>query len=142
MHCVDVNGRVQASPRHHEARAWRLQQRSNPSGFGLFSVVVSGFLRVATDRRVFSEPLDPADAVAFIDGLTASPAVSLLKPGPGHWQRFREMVLAYRPASVDMTNIYLAAAAIEAHATWVSFDRGFARFRQLRWVNPADAEAR
>lgn len=129
---------MQASPRHREARAWLLQHRSDPSGLGLFSVVVSRFLRVVTDRRVFSEPLDQVDAVAFVDSLTASPAVTLLEPGPGHWQRFREMVLDYRPASVDMTDVYLAAAAIEAHATWVSFDRGFARFRELSWVNPAD----
>lgn len=145
MHCVDVNVLVQAcvqvSPRHREARAWLLQHRSDPSGLGLFSLVVSGFLRVVTDRRVFSEPLDPAAAVAFVDSLTVSPTVSLLEPGPGHWQRFREMVLEYRPTSVDMTDVYLAAAALEAHAIWVSFDRGFARFGQLRWINPADASA-
>jgi predicted nucleic acid-binding protein len=48
------------------------------------------------------------------------------------------MVLDYRPSSVDMTDVYLAAAALEINATWVSFDRGFARFRELRWCNPAD----
>lgn len=142
MHCVDVNvlvqACVQASPRHREARAWLLRHRSDPSGLGLFSVVVSGFLRVVTDRRVFSEPLDPVDAVAFVDSLTASPTVTLLEPGPRHWQRFREMLLEYRPASVDITDVYLAAAALEAQATWVSFDRGFARFNQLRWIHPAD----
>jgi hypothetical protein len=37
-----------------------------------------------------------------------------------------------------MTDVYLAAAALEINATWVSFDRGFARFRELRWCNPAD----
>lgn len=145
MHCVDVNVLVQAcmqaSPRHQQARSWLLSHRTHPTGLGLFSVVVSGFLRVVTDRRVFSEPLDPATAVAFMDSLTASPTVSLLEPGPRHWELFRAMVLEVRPASVDMTDVYLAAAAIEIHATWVSFDRGFARFRELSWVNPADAEA-
>jgi predicted nucleic acid-binding protein len=69
MHCVDVNVLVQAcvaaSPRHALARSWLLDHRSEPEGLGLFSVVVSGFLRVATDRRVFSEPLDPAVSTAF-----------------------------------------------------------------------------
>ena len=32
----------------------------------------------------------------------------------------------------------LAAAALEVNATWVSFDRGFSRFKALRWLNPAD----
>jgi len=145
MHCVDVNvlvqACVQASPRHQLARQWLIRQREAPTGLGLFSVVVRGFLRVVTDRRVFSEPLDPSVAVAFIDALTASPAVSILDPGPRHWGLFRQMVLDFRPQAVDMTNVYLAAAAIEAKATWVSFDRGFARFRELSWVNPADGSA-
>ncbi|MFM7513942.1 MAG: TA system VapC family ribonuclease toxin [Cyanobium sp.] len=142
MHCVDVNVLVQAcveaSPRHQQARSWLLSHRTIPTGLGLFSVVVSGFLRVVTDRRVFTEPMDPGDAIAFVDSLTASPTVSLLEPGPRHWQLFRAMVLEHRPSAVDMTDVYLAAAAIEARGTWVSFDRGFGRFRQLRWISPAD----
>ena len=35
-----------------------------------------------------------------------------------------------------MTDVYLAAAAMEIQATWVSFDRGFACFKELRWLNP------
>jgi toxin-antitoxin system PIN domain toxin len=115
-----------------------LAHRADPAGLGLFSVVVSGFLRVATDRRVFIDPLDPAAALAFIDSLLASSAVSILDPGPRHWGQFRQMVQEYRPSSVDMTDVYLAAAALEVNATWVSFDRGFARFKALRWLNPAD----
>ncbi len=46
------------------------------------------------------------------------------------------MVLEHRPSSAAMTDVYLAAAAMEIHATWVSFDRGFARFKELRWLNP------
>lgn len=142
LQCVDVNVLVQAclaaAPRHQQARAWLLTHRGAAEGLGLFSVVVSGFLRVATDRRVFSEPLDAATAFSFIDSLTASSAVSILDPGPRHWGLFRQMVLDYRPSSVDMTDVYLAAAALEINATWVSFDRGFARFRELRWCNPAD----
>lgn len=145
MVCVDVNvlvqACVQAAPRHQQARAWLLAHRAAPEGLGLLSVVVSGFLRVATDRRVFSEPLDPAAAIAFIDSLTASPSVNILDPGVRHWGLFRQMVLDYRPNAQDMTDVYLAAAAIEINATWVSFDRGFARFKELRWLNPADSEA-
>ncbi|MEB3332188.1 MAG: hypothetical protein VKI83_06820 [Synechococcaceae cyanobacterium] len=76
-----------------------------------------------------------------MDSLTASPTMSMPEPGPRHWELFRAMVLEDHPASVDMTDVDLAAAAIAVHATGVSFDRGFARFRELSWVNPADAEA-
>jgi predicted nucleic acid-binding protein len=34
--------------------------------------------------------------------------------------------------------VHLAAIAIEQKATLVSFDRGFARFAELRWELPSD----
>jgi predicted nucleic acid-binding protein len=34
--------------------------------------------------------------------------------------------------------VHLAAIAIEQNATLVSFDRGFARFSELRWELPSD----
>jgi hypothetical protein len=30
---------------------------------------------------------------------------------------------------------------MEINATWVSFDRGFARFQDLRWLNPGEIAA-
>jgi hypothetical protein len=30
---------------------------------------------------------------------------------------------------------------MEINATWVSFDRGFARFQDLRWLNPGEFAA-
>lgn len=40
--------------------------------------------------------------------------------------------------AVAFVDELLAASAIELGLTWVSFDRGFARFRALRWLNPVD----
>ena len=93
MHCVDVNVLVQASmaaaPNHSIARDWLIQQRIAPDGLGLFSVVLSGYLRVTTDRRVFVNPLHPSEAISFIDNLIASPAVAIIEPGRRHWLLFR-----------------------------------------------------
>jgi uncharacterized protein len=38
----------------------------------------------------------------------------------------------------DIADAYLAAYALENNATWLSSDRGFARFRRLRWSHPLD----
>jgi predicted nucleic acid-binding protein len=40
-----------------------------------------------------------------------------------------------------MTDVSLAALAIENGAVLASTDRGFGRFRELNWVNPLDLEA-
>ena len=38
----------------------------------------------------------------------------------------------------DVPDAYLAALAIEHGATWITTDRGFARFPGLRWRLPLD----
>jgi len=140
MHCVDVNVLVNAvvttSPHHVTARQTLDQLRRSPGGLGLFSTVVAGFLRVSTNRRVLKEPLDLNAALGVVDTLTASPFVSIINPGSGHWPIFRALVDRHRPRAHDLTDTWLAAAAMEINATWVSFDRDFLRFPGLKWVDP------
>lgn len=38
----------------------------------------------------------------------------------------------------DIADAYLAAYALEDNATWLSADRGFARFHRLRWTHPLE----
>jgi predicted nucleic acid-binding protein len=38
----------------------------------------------------------------------------------------------------DIADAYLGAYAAENKATWLSADRGFARFRRLRWNHPLE----
>ncbi len=141
MHCVDVNvmldSVISTSPNHHLARETLDHLRRSPEGLGLFSTVISGFIRVATSRRVLEEPLHLASALEVIDLLAASPFVHVLNPGPAHWSIFRGLLDSNRPRAHDITDAWLAAAALEINATWVSFDRGFNRFKGLRWIDPA-----
>lgn len=142
MISVDVNVLVYAfdrsSPQHDRARAVLESHRASPEFMLLFPSVVAGFLRVMTDRRIFAEPVPPMAAVAFIDGLLAGPSVRIAQPGARHWPIVRGLVETYQPRGPEIPDVILAASAIELGLTWVSYDRGFARFRELRWVNPAD----
>ena len=143
MLSADVNVLVyafdQSSPQHVRARAVLDRQRTSPELMLLFPSVLAGFLRVMTDRRIFVEPVEPMTAVAFVDGLLAGPSVRIAEPGARHWSIVRQLVEAYQPRGPEMPDVILAASAIELGLTWVSFDRGFARFRELRWVNCADS---
>jgi uncharacterized protein len=38
----------------------------------------------------------------------------------------------------DIPDAYLAAYALDNNATWLSADRGSARFKRLRWAHPLD----
>jgi len=142
---VDVNVLLHASfdgsPVH--AQAQDVLRESVGGGGGALlvpSVVASGYLRLSTDRRVFRNPKRPCDALAFLDALLGAPSVSLSEPGARHWSLFRGLVEEHSLTGPDVPDAYIAALAMERGATLVSYDRGFARFRGLRWLNPAEPE--
>ena len=142
MNSVDVNVLVYAfdsSAEHHlQARTVLEHHRASPGLLALFPPVISGFLRVVTDRRILRRPADPGDALAFMDALLDGPSVAVIPPGDRYWPIARDLLAMHRPRGPEVPDVLLAAAALEHGATWISFDRGFARFRELAWVNPLD----
>ena len=100
-------------------------------------MVISGFMRVSTSRKVLREPLYSRSEIEVVYVLTSSPFVHVIHPGRGHWPIFRRLLDSNRPRSHDVTDTWLAAAALEINATWVSFDRRFARFAGLKWADPS-----
>jgi toxin-antitoxin system PIN domain toxin len=145
MRCVDVNVLVFAhrpeSPDHERYRDWLEQVRRDDEPLALSSLVLSGFLRVVTHGRVFREPTPLATAVDFVQALRSSPNAVPVSPGERHWDIFLELCREIGAHGNDVPDAYHAAIAVENGATWYSADRGFARFRSLRWVHPLDAGA-
>lgn len=142
MRCVDVNILVNAhrpeSPDHERYRGWLEQVRRDDEPLALSSLVLSGFLRVVTHHRIFREPTPLATAVDFVEALRSSPNVVAISPGARHWDIFLDMCREIGARGNDVPDAYLAAIAVENGATWYSADRGFARFRSLRWAHPLD----
>ena len=79
MHAVDVNvlmyARFDAQASHESAYQLLTDLRVDPAGLALFPAVINGFLRLATDFRVITEPLSAQIAMDYIDELLASPTV-------------------------------------------------------------------
>ena len=142
MRCVDVNILVNAhrpeSPDHDRYRDWLEQVRRDDEPLALSSLVLSGFLRVVTHHRIFREPTPMATGLEFVEALRSSPNVVMVGPGPRHWEIFLDLCRDIGAHGNDVPDAYLAAIAVENGATWYSADRGFARFRSLRWVHPLD----
>ena len=68
----------------------------------------------------------------------ASPNAVELIPGQRHWAIVEGLCRAIDGRGNDVPDAFLAALTIEAGGTWWSADRGFARFRDLRWRHPLD----
>ena len=140
MICLDVNVLVNAHrldvPDHCDYADLLVELANGSEPVGLADIVLSGFLRIVTNRRIFKVPTPTDVALQSVNRLIDSPAGMLLRSGERHWSIFLELVSAMSARGNDVPDAYIAAYAIENNATLLSADRGFARFEQLRWQHP------
>jgi len=143
MRSVDVNVLVYAfdADSQHHARARQVLEECAVSHepLGLFPPVLTGFLRVVTDRRILTTPATPTEARSYLMALLEWPQARIADAGSRWWDTFAALVAEHDPRGAEVSDVALAAMALDHGATWVSFDRGFARFRGLAWVNPAES---
>ena len=140
MICLDVNVLVNAhrldAPDHEDYVDLLVELANGSEPVGLADIVLSGFLRVVTNRRVFKVPTPTDVALQSVSRLIDSPAGMLLRSGEQHWSIFIDLMNAMGARGNDVPDAYIAAFAIENNATLLSADRGFARFERLRWRHP------
>jgi toxin-antitoxin system PIN domain toxin len=139
---VDVNIFIYAhrpeSPRSAEHRAWLESALVGDEPFGVSELVLSSFLRIVTNHRVYREPTPPDVALSFCAAVLGARSSVPLRPGARHWEIFSGLCEAVGARGNVVPDAFLAAIAIEHGATWLSTDRGFARFPGLRWRTPLD----
>ena len=139
----DVNVLIYAfredSERHQEYREWFEAKLTGYELVGLSELVLSGFLRIVTNHRAFKEPSRPAKALEFCQAALSAPTAAPVRPGSRNWAVFSELYGKVQAKGNVVADLYHAALAIEHDATWVTTDRGFARFPDLRWELPLEA---
>lgn len=140
MIIVDVNlllyAVITGFPRHEPARQWWEDTLNGTTEVGLPAVSVFGFLRIATNPRVFDAPVPVEAAVAYVDQWLDRPQVRLLLPGPRHLTIAFDLLRELGTAGNLTTDVQLAALAIEHQAELHTNDTDFARFPGVRRVNP------
>jgi uncharacterized protein len=134
---VLVNAFLESAPAHGTDRRWLESVVNGPSRFGMSELVVSGFLRVVTHPRIQRVPTPPTVALAFVSAVVASPKCVRVRPGSRHLSIFSQLVSEVGATGNLVPDAFHAALAIESGSTWVTNDRGFARFPGLRWQLPA-----
>ena len=98
--------------------------------------MLCGFLRVVTHPRVFNPPSTLDEALAFTAALRARPNCVPVTPGPRHWDVFVSLCRRGGAYGNLVPDAYLAAVAIESGSEWITTDRGFSRYPDLRWRHP------
>jgi toxin-antitoxin system PIN domain toxin len=140
MRLLDVNvvlaGHRDDHPHFEVAKSWLEELRRARSPFSVTDLVAGSFLRLATNRRIFTIPTSVADAFDYLRALRGQPAHVNLRPGLGHLGILEQLC---RDADISgdlVPDAQLAALAVEHDCELVSFDRDFARFAELRWTRP------
>jgi len=123
-------------PQHAAARGWLETVLNGTQDVLIPAVSLFGFLRIATNRRVFDAPFSSHVAVDCVEAWLAQPHVHFLAPGPRHLEIAFGLLRGLGVARNLTTDVQLAAHAIENQAQLMSNDTDFARFDGLRWVNP------
>jgi toxin-antitoxin system PIN domain toxin len=138
---ADVNLYVYAfrpdSENHQHHRSWLTSQLSGYEPFGVSEMVLSSFVRIVTNSRIFRRPDTPEAALAFCDAVLDTPAAVRVRPGPRHWEIFGDLCRSTRARGNAVPDAYLAALALEHGATLATHDHGFRRFSGLRVEVPS-----
>ncbi len=136
----DVNILVGASrgedPRHAQLYSWLDSVLGHDEPLALTPAVVSGYVRVVTNTRIFADPTPLPRALGHIEALRENPSVLDVAPGHRHWAIFGALCRESDARGNLVADAHHAATAIEHGATWVTLDRDYARFGRLTWRLP------
>jgi len=136
----DINLLVYAynedAPLHAAAKAWWETSLSEAEPVGLAWVVMLGFVRLMTSRRILVSPISTVDAVDICRTWLAQPNALIVTPGPAHLDVLSNLLTGPTINANLVTDAHLAALAIEHQAELHSNDADFSRFSGLKWRNP------
>jgi toxin-antitoxin system PIN domain toxin len=125
-------------PHHAAVRPWFDGVLAGSEPFAVPDAVWASFVRIATNRRIFTVPTPIDGAFSFLRAVRAQPGHRAIVSGAGHLALFEQLCCECDAPGDLAADAYLAALAIEQGATLVSLDRDFARFSSLRWRVPGE----
>jgi toxin-antitoxin system PIN domain toxin len=133
---LDANLLVYASrpesPEHEAAGRLLRELVEGPELLCLTWLTLSAYLRLATNPRVFKEPLSPSEAAANVHALLERPRTRLLVEEDGFWDVYRGLLEAHRARANLVPDVHLAAL-LRQHGVsrFYTRDRDFRRFEFL-----------
>ena len=128
---------VDARSRQHErARTWLTDALNGNQRVGLPWLSLGAFLRISTNPRASERPLRPVEAWQHVADWLACDVAWIPGPTDRHVEVLGGLVTKYDLRANMITDAQLAAMAIEHGLAVYSADTDFARFTEIRWVNP------
>ena len=140
MILIDANiliyAHVDSLPQNRVARSWLDQRLSGRTQVGLPWASLLAFMRIVTNQRIFEHPESVPDAWRQVRAWLASEVAWAPQPTERHADVLGEMLTVGGMQGNLVQDAHLAALAIEHGLLLCSADSDFARFPELRWMNP------
>jgi uncharacterized protein len=128
---------IDRSSAHHGPCAdWVRSAFAGPRRIAMPWQTIGAFLRIATHPRVFSRPLSSKEAWSHVDMWLTAPNCWIPEATERTARILGELINQLDVRGNVVTDAQLAALAIEHGVPVVSVDSDFARFSDIRWVNP------
>ena len=139
MILIDVNVLIYAhrpeSTDHERYRDW-LQAVIAREQYGVADLILSSFVRMVTNRRMDKDPTPLEVALQFAERFRSGDGARPVSPGRGQWELFASICRVVGATGNLVPDASLAAIAIEADCEWITTDRDFGRFPDVRWRHP------
>lgn len=136
----DVNVLIYAfrsdSLEHSKYKKWLDGVVNGDAAFGIAPQVLSSFVRICTHPRVFKQPSDLQETLAFCTVILECLNATLILPQERHWSIFQALCVSSKVTGNLVADAWLAALAIESGCEWITTDGDFGRFNGLSWRNP------
>jgi len=128
-----------SSPHHAAAATWWTACMNGVEPVGIPRVVSFGFVRLATNSRVFTSPLSVAKTAEHVRSWFARPHVVEAEGRLNHLDRVLGLLEDAGTGGNLVTDAQIAAIALDLRATLYTNDTDFRRFPGLSLANPLSA---
>lgn len=125
-----------ASAHHEPAAAWLTAALDGPVRIGIPWESINAYLRVTTSSRGRSAPVSHATAWGDVEVWLGCENVWTPTPTTRHAEVYARLASRYGVSGNLVPDAHLAALALEHGLAVVSADSDFARFKEVRWVDP------
>ncbi|MBA2273087.1 MAG: type II toxin-antitoxin system VapC family toxin [Actinobacteria bacterium] len=125
-----------SSVQHNAAKGWLEETLSDTEAVRFALVSLLAFVRIATNPTVFARPLPTPEAMGIVRLWLELPQTGLAHPTERHWALLDQLVRSGQARGAMVMDAHLATLALEYGATLHTTDRDFARFPELRFIDP------
>ena len=124
---------------HAESRRWLDQVFEEREIVALPWLVTQAFIRIGTNPRIQTTPFNLKETINVVSDWLRRSNVKAIEPSPNYWGIFGNLLLETGTTGAKVTDVALAALAIDHGAVLCSTDRDFRRFPGLKLLDPLES---